>query len=295
VNDDSTLFDRPEMRRRIDRALASGYAAFLVERCAADLADRLSAVTRDFPVMLDLGAPTDAAFRALQARPGAGLVLRAAPSALSRPSLVADEERLPFADASLNLVASLLALQSANDLPGALIQIRRALAPDGLFIGCLLGGGSLHELRESLAAAESDVEGGVSPRVAPFADVRAAGALLQRAGFALPVADVDSVTVRYGHPLSLMRDLRAMGLTNVLAARRRAPLRRATLMRSLEIYIERFSDADGKVRASFDIVWLSGWAPHESQQKPLKPGSAKARLADALKTVEGSAGEKAGG
>ena len=182
-----------------------------------------------------------------------------------------------------------------NDLPGALIQIRRVLKPDGLFLGCLLGGATLTELRRSFAAAEAEIEGGVSPRVAPFADMRDLGGLLQRAGFALPVADVETVTVRHADAFGLMRDLRAMGLTNPLAERRRRPLRRATLRRAVELYAERFADPDGRVRATFDVVWLSGWAPHESQQRPLRPGSAKTRLADALGVPEHSLGEKAGG
>jgi SAM-dependent methyltransferase len=206
--------------------------------------------------------------------------------------IVADEEALPFADQSLDLVISLLSLQTVNDLPGVLIQVRRALKPDGLFLGALLGGDTLAELRDSFAAAEAEVEGGVSPRVAPFADVRELGALLQRAGFALPVADVDRIVVRYASPFALMDDLRRMGETNLLNERRRAPLRRATLLRMAAIYAERFADADGKVRATFDIVWLSGWAPHESQQQPLRPGSARTRLADALGTREIPAGEK---
>jgi SAM-dependent methyltransferase len=208
--------------------------------------------------------------------------------------IVADEEALPFRDASLDLVVSALALQFVNDLPGALVQVRRALRPDGLFLAAVLGGETLTELRQSFAAAEAEVEGGVSPRVAPFADLRDMGALLQRAGFALPVTDVERLTVRYSSPFILMGELRRMGATNVLVQRRRVPLRRATLKRMAEIYAERFSDPDGKVRATFEIIWLSGWAPHESQQKPLRPGSAQARLADALGTREIGAGEKAG-
>jgi len=172
-------------------------------------------------------------------------------------------------------------------------QIRRALRPDGLFIACLFGGETLTELRQSLAAAETELAGGIGPHVAPFADVRDLGALLQRAGFALPVTDVEKLTVRYSDPIALMRDLRAMGMTNPLVERGRAPLRRATLLRAGEIYAERFADADGRLRASFDLVWLTGWAPHASQQQPLRPGSAKTRLADALGTTEIAAGEKA--
>ncbi len=210
------------------------------------------------------------------------------------PRIVADEEALPFADAALDLVVSALALQSVNDLPGSLVQIRRALTPDGLFLAAMLGGDSLTELRQSFAAAEAEVEGGMSPRVAPVVDAREAGALLQRAGFALPVSDVDRIMVRYASPFDLMADLRRMGATNALAERRRAPLRRTTLRRMVEIYGERFADADGRVRATFDIVWLSGWSPHASQQQPLRPGSARARLADALGTREISLGEKPG-
>ena len=209
--------------------------------------------------------------------------------------MIADEEALPFRDGSLDLVVSALALQFLNDLPGALIQIRRALKPDGLFLAALLGGDTLTELRQSFAAAEAEIEGGVSPRVAPFADVREMGALLQRAGFALPVTDVERLTVRYSSPFFLMGELRRMGATNVLIERRRALLRRDTLKRMAQIYAERFSDPDGRVRATFELIWLSGWAPHESQQKPLRPGSAQTRLADALGVREISTGEKPNG
>jgi SAM-dependent methyltransferase len=208
--------------------------------------------------------------------------------------VLADEEALPFAEASLDLAVSALALQWVNDLPGTLAQIRRALRPDGLFLAALLGGDTLTELRQAFAAAETETDGGLSPRVAPFGDVRELGGLLQRAGLALPVADVDRVTVRYASPFDLMRDLRGMGATNALIERRRVPLKRATLLRMAEIYADRFSDPDRRLRATFDIVWLSGWAPHESQQQPLRPGSAKSRLADALRSIEQSAGEKPG-
>ena len=189
---------------------------------------------------------------------------------------------------------SALALQFVNDLPGALIQIRRALKPDGLLLAAMLGGDTLTELRQAFAAAEAEIEGGASPHVAPFTDVREMGALLQRAGFALPVTDVERLTVRYSSPFILMGELRRMGATNVLAERRRKPLRRATLARMAEIYAQRFADRDGRIRATFEVIWLSGWAPHESQQKPLRPGSAQARLADALGTREIGTGEKAG-
>jgi SAM-dependent methyltransferase len=297
------LFDRAliEMRRR--RARRTGPVTFLLDRVAEDFADRLAAVLRRFERAVDLGTPTQAVRAALAGNSTIGSMIAVAPAFDAADStadpaplrVVADPEALPFAAESLDLVVSAFALQTVDDLPGALIQIRRALKPDGLLLAALLGGDTLNELRESFAVAESEVTGGVSPRVAPFADLRDMGALLQRAGFALPVTDVDRVVVRYSSPLALMADLRRMGATNPLVERRRVPLRRSVLARVLDVYAERFSDPDGKVRASFDIVWLSGWAPHESQQQPLRPGSAKARLADALGTQEISTGEKPDG
>ncbi|RAI42556.1 class I SAM-dependent methyltransferase [Rhodoplanes roseus] len=291
------VFDRPLLLQRRRRALDLGPATFLLDRVAEDMADRLAATLRTFAAAVDLGTPGGAVRAALAAHPRIGTLFGvdtlAGDSRTTGLSVVADEEVLPFADASLDLVTSGLALHSVNDLPGTFAQIRRALRPDGLFIAALLGGATLTELRQSFAAAETECEGGLSPRVAPFADIRDIGALLQRAGFALPVTDVDAVTVRYASPFALVQDLRRMGATNPLVERRRVPLRRATLMRAMQIYAERFSDPDGRVRATFEIVWLSGWSPHESQQKPLKPGSATARLADALGTTEISTGEKA--
>jgi SAM-dependent methyltransferase len=292
----SRLFDRSLIEARRRRARRIGPATFLIDRVAEDFADRLATVLRRFERAVDLGTPTPAVRTALAGNGAIGTMVAAAPAfdgADPAPLRVAaDLEALPFADGSLDLVVSALALQTVDDLPGALIQVRRALKPDGLLLAALLGGDTLAELRESFAVAESEITGGVSPRVAPFADLRDLGALLQRAGFALPVTDVDRVVVRYSSPLALMADLRRMGATNPLLERRRVPLRRDVLARVLEVYAERFSDPDGKVRASFDIVWLSGWAPHESQQQPLRPGSAKARLADALGTQEISSGEK---
>jgi SAM-dependent methyltransferase len=281
------IFDRDLLRRHLARARALGPATFLIDRVAEELGERLSVVVRRFERAADLGTPTDAVARALAA---SGKV----DSVIAAHDVAMDEEALPFADASLDLVASVLSLQFVNDLPGTLIQIRRALKPDGLLLAALIGGETLTELREAFAQAESEVEGGVSPRVAPFADLRDMGTLLQRAGFALPVVDSDNVIVRYQSVSGLMHDLRRMGATNILRERRRKPLRRATLARIAEIYAQRFADADGRLRATFEIVWLSGWAPHESQQKPLKPGSAAQRLADVLGAKEISAGEKAG-
>ena len=210
------------------------------------------------------------------------------------PRAVASEEALPLKEGAIGLITSVLSLQLVNDLPGALIQIRRALKPDGLFLGALLGGDSLIELRQAFMLAEMETAGGVSPRVFPAADVRDLGGLLMRAGFALPVADSERLTVTYADPLALMRELKAMGASNPLAARSRKPLRRDTLARAAVLYAERFGEPDGRVRATFEILYLCGWAPHESQQKPLKPGSAAARLADALGTRELPAGDKAG-
>jgi SAM-dependent methyltransferase len=290
------IFDRALLRARRARAAALGPATFLLDRAADDLAERLAAVLRTFDLAADVGTPGDALQRRLAGRVGTIVAVDAAAAQLQgeRLAVAADEEALPFRDGSLDLVVSALALQFANDLPGTLLQIRRALKPDGLFLAAMIGGESLGELRTAFAEAEAEVEGGASPRVAPFADLRDLGALLQRAGFALPVTDVDRVTARYASPLALMHDLRRMGAGNALLDRRRTLLRRATLTRMLEIYAERFADADGRVRATFEIVWLSGWAPHESQQQPLAPGSARTRLADALGTREVSTGDKAG-
>ena len=295
--DGPLIFDRALIRARRRRAAAMEPATFLIDHIAGDLADRVALVLRRFALALDLGTPTEAVRAALVRLGSVGTIVAAAPppdigARRAGPLIVADEEALPFADGTFDLVVSALALQLVNDLPGTLVQIRRALKPDGLFLAALLGGETLNELRQSFAAAESEIEGGVSPRVAPLADLRDLGALLQRAGLALPVADADRLVVRYDSAFALMHDLRRMGATNALIDRRRTPLRRATLMRMAEIYAQRFADADGRLRATFEIVWLSGWAPHPDQQQPLKPGTAKARLADALGTRELPAGEK---
>ena len=289
------IFDRKLLRLRQARARKLGPVTFLVEQVVQDLADRLRAVVRTFPIAVDLGTPGDALQRALAQEAAIGrLVWMQARAGEADCAVVADEEMLPFADASIDLAVSALALHTVNDLPGTLVQVRRALKPDGLFLAALLAGDTLTELRQSFALAETELEGGVSPHVAPFADVRELGALLQRAGFALPVADVDRVTVRYSSVFNLMHDLRGMGATNVLLERRRQPLRRATLLRMAQLYAEKFADPDGKLRATFDIVWLSGWAPHASQQQPMRPGSARTRLADALGAIELPAGDKTG-
>jgi len=286
------VFDRALLRERLARALATGYPDFLLQRAADDLEERLAAVLRRFGRAADLGTALPVARSALAGKADEVWDMAEAPG--SGAALVGDLERLPVAAGCLDLAVSLLALHGVNDLPGALIQIRRVLRPDGLFIGCLLGGRTLQELRQVLLEAEAETSGGVSPRIAPFADLRDMGSLLQRAGFALPVVDSELVTVRYGDMFGLLRDLRALGWTNALADRRKSGLRRDTLARAAALYAERHADADGRLRASFEMVWLSGWAPHESQQKPLRPGSAKARLADALGVPEIGAGDKAG-
>jgi SAM-dependent methyltransferase len=288
------IFDRALVRRHRRRAAGLGEATFLLDRVADDMADRLAAVLRRFDVAVDLGTTGEAVREALARLGSIGTIIAVDAIPRRPPAVIADEEALPFGDGTLDLVVSALALQHVNDLPGTLVQIRRALKPDGLFVAALFGGETLTELRQSFATAESEIDGGVSPRVAPFADLRDLGALLQRAGFALPVTDVDRVHVRYNSAFDLMADLRRMGAANAMVARRRQPLRRAVLMRMAAIYGERFADTDGRVRATFEIVWLSGWAPHPGQQQPLRPGSAKSRLADALGTREVSTGEKAG-
>ena len=272
VDTTPVLFDRALLAMRQDRARKQGAVTFLLDRVAEDFSDRLAAVKRDFSDVADLWTPGD-----LSLPPRASL---------TRVVLDQASETLPLQPESLDLVASALALQFVNDLPGVLAQIRRALKPDGLLLAAMIGGDTLTELRQCFATAEAECEGGVSPRVAPFADLRDIGQLLQRAGLALPVTDVDRVVVRYNNAFALMHDLRRMGATNVLLERRRAPTRGATMLRMAQIYAERFADPDGRVRATFDIVWLSAWAPHESQQKPLRPGSAKASLEDAVKGMK---------
>ena len=293
------LFDRALLRQRRARAARMGPATFLMDHVAVELGERLGAITRRFAIGADIGSPTGAVRRTLHASARVDTLIGVgACDPCGRdagPAVQADEEALPFKDAALDLVVSALSLQFVNDLPGTLLQIRRALKPDGLFLAALLGERSLTELRQAFAAAETEIEGGLSPRIAPFADVRTLGGLLQRADFALPVVDVETLTVRYDSAFALMQDLRRMGATNVLVERRRTPLRRATLMRVAEIYAARFADPDQRVRATFDVVWLSGWAPHPSQQRPLRPGSAQARLAEVLGATEVSLGEGAPG
>ena len=296
------VFDRRQVRRNRDRAAGDlGQFDFLFREVAEHVADRLDDVKRDFPVALDLGCRDGTLARLLSGRGGIERLVQcdlspamaAAAASNGRPTLAADEEALPFAPASFDLVLSVLSLHWVNDLPGALLQARQCLKPDGLFIGALLGGETLLELRTALMQAEIEEEEGASPRVSPFADIRDAGALLQRAGFALPVIDSDSITATYGDALSLMRDLRGMGEANAVRTRRRSVMRRTTLLRAAALYEELFRQADGRLPATFQVITMTAWAPDASQQRPLRPGSAHARLADALGSVEISAGDKA--
>jgi SAM-dependent methyltransferase len=281
------IFDRQAYRARRIRAASAGADLILIGDTAAQAALRIAAINRRFMRGLDLHSRPQA-FSALQ--PLADSWVRTG-NVSDAPSAITDEEWLPFADESFDLVTSILSLHAVNDLPGTLFQIRHLLKPDGLFIAAMFGGETLKELRMAFAAAEEMTLGGASPRVAPFADVRDVGGLLQRAGFALPVADVERTIIRYRDLPRLFADLRAIGETNVLADRRKEALSKRTLTALLQEYVTRFGDSEKRLPATFEIVFLTGWAPHESQQKPLRPGSAKARLSDALGSIEQSAGE----
>jgi NADH dehydrogenase [ubiquinone] 1 alpha subcomplex assembly factor 5 len=283
------LFDRRAWRAHRERATRAGAVDFLHDEVAERLIDRLDLANREFPRVLDLGARHGALGHALKKRPGAEWVVAAEPSlaflaSAPKPSVAADPELVPFADASFDLVISNLLLHWAGDLPGALVQLRRALKPDGLLLAAMLGGQTLIELRTVLFEAELAEEDGVSPRVSPAIQLADAAALLQRAGFALPVADSETLTVAYPDLLALLRDLRGMGETNALAARRRGLLHRATLAYAASLYAERFSGSDGRITATFEVLFLCGWAPAASQPQPLPRGSAQFRLADALKS-----------
>lgn len=299
------LFDRNLLRRRRDRSARTlAEHDFVLKRTIEDIGERLLDVSRDFDRALMLGGGGR----------GVDLLKSVVPDAYAKaarwiesdlsprraaraqaPAIALDEEALPFADESFDLIVSPLALHWTNDLPGALIQINRALTPDGFFAAAMIGGASLTELRQSLMAAESEMSQGVSARVSPFADAQDLSGLLQRAGFALPVSDVDRFTVRYDTIFGLMQDLRGMGETSVLSGRSRTPARRALFVKAAEIHAQRFADPDGRVRATFEIIHAGGWAPHPGQPRPKRPGSATVRLADALGVKEVSAGEKAGG
>ncbi len=271
---------------------------FLFRAVAERLADRLADIKRTFPLALDLGCHGGEFGQIVGARGGIERLIQCDPApAMARCAgglaLAAEADALPFGEGKFDLIVSNMSLHWVNDLPGALVQIRRALKPDGLFLAALAGGGTLGELRGALLEAETELAGGASPRVSPFVDLRDAGALLQRGGFALPVADGDLIPVRYENALRLMADLRGMGEANALAAMPRHFTRRGIILRAAEIYRERHGGPDGRIPASFQIVYLTGWAPDPSQQKPLKRGSATARLADALGAGEKPVGGKA--
>jgi SAM-dependent methyltransferase len=283
------LFDRSVRHLRSRRAHIHGPGNIAMQRLAEDMADRLAAVMRDFETAVDLGSPHEAIEQVLHAYSRVQNVIYAGPARKVAPetrAVTANEEMLPFGQASIDLIVSALALQDVNDLPGLLAQVRQALRPDGLFMAVWAGGDTLMELREAFAQAEAELTGGITPRVFPRMDIRDAGALMQRAGFALPVVDKDVIMVRYSSIFGLFKDLRMLGTTNILHARSKRPLSRKLLARLAEIYHERYSDPDGRLRVTVELLWVSGWAPHESQQKPMAPGSAQTRLADALKRRE---------
>ncbi len=296
----AAIFDKQHIRANLLRAAVSGQAVdFLNLHAAAEVLERAQSVKRSFKTALVTGGVHGSTLTSALSAAFADIDVVSMPPTvdLSRGCgslrVVAGEDMLPIRDGALDLIASILSLHLVDDLPGTLIQLRRVLRPDGLFLAALLGGDTLIELRQAFMIAESETTGGVSPRVFPTANVRDLGGLLQRAGFALPVADVEQLTVTYSDPMALMLELKAMGAANPLAARSRTFLRRDTLARAIEIYNERFSMERGRVRATFEIIYLSGWAPHKSQQKPLKPGSAAARLADALSGIETAATDEA--
>ncbi len=286
----TALFDRRLLRQRRDRAARQGAVDFLFAEVTERLMERLDIVKRVFPCVLDLGCAHGQLSEKLKKRQGTAYVVGADSSfSLAKKNangIVADAEMLPFKVSSFDAIVSNLDLHWVNDLPGALIQIRQILKPDGLFLAAMLGGESLKELRQSMMEAEVQVTGGASPRVSPFADLRDMGGLMQRAGFALPVVDSDVITVDYSHPLKLMQDLRGMGASNATYNRLLKPTRRAVIMEAANIYQKKFSNDNQSVSATFQVIYMIGWSPHESQQQPLKPGSAKARLADALKVRE---------
>ena len=301
MTDTMTVFNRTLVRQRRNRHAATLHDFdFLLRDVAERLTDRLDDVMRSFPLALDLGCRGGILGRALAGRGGIETLLQsdlssamASQALVLGPTFVGDEEALPIADRSLDLVMSSLSLHWVNDLPGALVQVQQALKADGLLLAALFGGETLFELRDSLASAEMELEGGMSPRVSPFADIRDLGSLMQRAGFALPVIDTETITVSYAEPLSLMRDLRGMAESNTVLARRKTPLRRSTLVRACEIYQQKYGGPDGQIPATFQVMMLTGWAPDANQPQPLKPGQATTRLSDVLNAEEGAFDEKA--
>lgn len=284
------IFDRHLLRRRRDRAAAAfGDHDFLIAEVAERLLDRLDDITHRFPLALDLGCRTGLMSALRGGRGGIETLLQAdlSPSMLGHaraagPALVADEEWLPIRQGALDLVLSNLNLHWANDLPGALLQIHTALKPDGLFLGAMFGGRTLQELRDCLMRAELAETGGVSPRVSPFAEVADAAALMQRAGFALPVVDSETITVTYGDIMKLLADLRGMGEANLVVDRLHRPTRRSVIAHAAALYAQDYAAADGRLNATFQILFLTGWAPAVTQQQPMQPGSGKTNLKDFL-------------
>ncbi len=275
---DVQIFDRRLLSLKRKRAAANfSDTDFLFEWAIRNLRDRLEIIKRDFENVLQIGA---------RGEPILDHALICDINNAFQPSLICDEEFLPFAPQSLDLIISALNMHSINDLPGALIQIKHALKADGLFIAALFGGETLYELRSALSSAEMEIRGGVSPRVFPFADKQELGALLQRAGFALPVVDSEIVTVTYEHMFKLLADIRGMGEGNIIKARDKHYVGKEFFMKAAQHYAEHFSESDGRIVASFEIIFMIGWAPHENQQKPMRPGSAQERLANALSTKE---------
>ncbi len=298
LRDPMRVFDRTLVRAHRDRA-APGFSDhdFLVAEVADRLTDRLADINRTFSTVLDLGCHTGQLGRALQHRTDIKTLVQTDLSTgmlgtATGLRVAADEEALPFADQTFDLIASVLSLHWVNDLPGTLAQINRCLKPDGVFLGAFLGGNTLQELRAAFLEGELEIKGGAGSHISPFAEVRDAGGLLQRAGFALPVADVETLTVTYPNPFALMTELRGMGETNALADGQPAPLSRATLSATAAAYARSYGDTDGRVPATFDILYMTGWRPDPSQPQPLRPGSASTRLADALGSEEQSAGDK---
>jgi SAM-dependent methyltransferase len=296
------LFDRKLLQMRRNRSASNIHKYdFMVQRAFDDICDRVESVTRNFESALIIGggpSVQDMVKNRLLSKKldwwVQGDISTKIASALQTRAMVLDEERLPLAENCVDLVLAPLGLHWTNDLPGTLVQINTALKPDGFFATAMFGGSSLTELRQSLMAAETEIRSGASARISPYAGTFDLAALLQRAGFAMPVADIDRVTVRYDNAFALMKDLRGMGETSVLADRPRTPATKRLFLRMAEIYAERFSDPDGRIRATFEIIHAAGWAVHPDQPQPKRPGSATARLADALGATEHSAGEKAG-
>jgi SAM-dependent methyltransferase len=301
-NQPAEIFDRMLLRLRRKRALPNfDKHDFLFRRTAAEIAERLIAINRRFETVVDLGSRAGEFTTACRLNPEIGerigpvieTTLIPVRSAVRRHmALVCDDEIPPFGPSALDLVISNLNFQVVNDLPGALIQVRRSLRADGLLLAATFGADTLNELRQALTAAEIEIDGGVSPRISPFIDIRDAGALLQRAGFALPVVDSDMVTVTYDSPSALLEDIRGMGESSILRDRRKTPSKRSLFARMSEIYKRDYAGSDGRISATFEILYLTAWAPHEGQQQPLRPGSAKHRLADALGAREIKSGEK---